>query len=300
VPGIEPRYGYREYSNPGLGIEPDVQFFNNGAGFDFIETYGMKLLAGNTFSLNAQDNRNKIVINESSLKHLGFIAPDDAIGKIIYYKNDTVPQRIVGVVANHHNEGLQKAIYPIVWNNDFPSEFGYFAIRVNSKNVQGAIGNLEILWKKHYPKDDFDYVFANENFNKQYTSEARFSKFYLWLTLLSISIATMGLYGLIIFYLEKRKKEIGIRKVNGARIEEVVMLLNTDFVIWVGIAFAIATPLAYYFMNIWLQNFAYSTNLNWRIFAFAGLVVFSIVVITVSWQSWRAATRNPVEALRYE
>jgi putative ABC transport system permease protein len=119
-------------------------------------------------------------------------------------------------------------------------------------------------------------------------------------SLIAIAIAALGILGLSIFMGESRIKEIGIRKINGAKISEVIVMLNKDFVKWVAIAFVIATPIAYYAMNKWLENFAYKTELSWWIFALAGLLALGIALLTVSWQSWRAATRNPVEALRYE
>jgi putative ABC transport system permease protein len=301
VPGLEPRYGFTELINPNSGVEPDRRFFENSSGYQFINTYQLKLLAGITFNKNADANGNTIIINETSARLLGFNAPEEAIGKRVYHKNDQENAlRIVGVVADHHNEGLQKPIYPMVWNNIYPFEFGYFAIRVNSKNVKNAVQILRKVWAEHYPKDNIDFVFANEQFNKQYESEARFSKFYLWLTLLSICISTMGLYGLIVFYLEKRNKEIGIRKVNGATIMEVITMINKDFALWVGIAFIVACPAAYYAMSTWLDHFAYKIDLSWIYFAVSGIAILGIEVFTVSMLTWKAANRNPVETLRYE
>ena len=167
-------------------------------------------------------------------------------------------------------------------------------------NVEESINRLEKLWNKHYPKDNFDFVFAKEQFNQQYHSESRFGKFYLWLTILSIGIAAIGLYGLIIFTFEKRTREISIRKVNGAKISEVLVLLNQSFIKWVSLAFMLATPLAWLTMDQWLQNFAFKTNLSWWVFLLSGLITMGITLLTVSWQSWKAANRNPVEALRYE
>lgn len=301
VPGLEPRYGFTELVNPSSGIEPDRRFFENGAGYQFIDAYQLKLIAGRKFSRNADDNQNSIIINETSSKLLGFNSPEEAIDKRVYHKDDNQRElRVVGVVADHHNEGLQKPIYPMVWNNTYPFEFGYYALRVNSKNVQGAVQTLRAIWAKHYPKDNIDFVFANAQFNQQYDSEARFSKFYLWLTLLSIGISTMGLYGLILFYLEKRNKEIGIRKVNGATIAEVITMINKDFAIWVGIAFVVACPTAFYAMNSWLDHFAYRIDLSWIYFVVAGILILGIALITVTIQSWQTATKNPVEVLRYE
>ena len=300
VPGQAPGYGFREFTNPSKGKSPDNQILQNNAGTDFIKTYGLKLLAGNDFSENDKQNRNRILLNESSIKLLGFNTPEEAIGKEIFRKGDSIALKIEGVIGDFHNEGLHKAIYPIVWKNNYPSEFGYFSVRINTRNIQETLNKMKSVWSRHYPKDNFDFVFADEQFNRQYESDSRFSKLYVWLTLLSIGIATIGLYGLILFYLQKRKKEISLRKVNGATIGQIIIMVNLNFLKWLAIAFIIATPIAYYGINKWLESFAYKTSLSWWIFALAGLLVMGIALLTVSWQSWKAAKRNPVEALRYE
>jgi putative ABC transport system permease protein len=145
-----------------------------------------------------------------------------------------------------------------------------------------------------------NYVFAEEFFLRQYQSEARFGKFYTSLTILSIAIACLGLYGLILFYLIRKRKEIGIRKINGARVIDIIEMLNREFVKWIAIAFIISLPISWYVMHKWLQNFAYRTDLSWWIFGLSGMIALIISLLTVSRQSWRAASGNPVEALRYE
>lgn len=300
VPGQAPGYGFREFTNPSKGKSPDNQIFENNAGTDFIKTYGLKLLAGNDFAENASQNRNRVLLNESSMKLLGYNTPEEAIGKAIFRKGDTTALKIEGIVADFHHEGLHKAIYPIVWNNQYPSEFGYFSVRINTPNIQESLKQMKSIWGRHYPKDNFYFVFADEQFNRQYESDSRFSKLYVWLTFLSIGIAIIGLYGLILFYLEKRKKEISLRKVNGATIGQIIAMVNLNFLKWIVIAFVIALPIAWYAMQRWLENFAYKTDLSWWVFALAGVFALGIALLTVSWQSWRAATRNPVEALRYE
>lgn len=300
VPGQEPGYGFREFTNPSKGKSPDTQIFENNAGAGFIKVYGLKLLAGSDFNDSETQNRRSVILNESTQKLLGFSSPEEAIGKEIFRKGEQNALKVTGVVADFHHEGLHKAIYPIVWNNQYPSEFGYFSALVNTKNTQETLAQMRRVWERHYPKDNFDYVFANEQFNRQYESDSRFSKLYVWLTLLSIVIASTGLYGLILFYLEKRKKEISLRKVNGATISQVIAMINFNFVKWVAIAFVIAVPVAYFAMHKWLENFAYKTTLSWWIFALAGVLALGIALLTVSFQSWKAATRNPVESLRYE
>jgi putative ABC transport system permease protein len=300
VPGEEPQYGYREMNNPSLGVAPDVLFFVNNADNGFLESYRMKLLAGTDFSDVARSNQDKILINESGIRELGFDSPVEAVGSQVYIRGSSdAPLEIIGVIGDFHNEGLQKPIYPMVWNNNYPPEFGYIVVRITGGTSE-TMNTLSEVWHRHYPNDDAGFVFADDYFNRQYESESRFGKFYLWLTILSIGIASMGMYGLVLFQLDKRRQEIGIRKVNGAGQADILIMLNTDFVKWVVIAFIVATPIAWYVMSRWLQNFAYQTELSWWIFALAGLMALVIALLTVSWQSWRAARRNPVEALRYE
>jgi putative ABC transport system permease protein len=240
-------------------------------------------------------------LNECSIKELGFKSPDEAVGKFIYRANrDTIPIEIIGVISDFHNEGLQKPIYPIIYNNNHPYEFGYYSVKLNTPDLTKALGIIKSVWVSHYSADPMNYFFAEEFFFRQYQSETRFGKFYTLLTILSISISCLGLYGLIVFYLTQKRNEIGIRKINGARVSEVMLMLNKDFVKWVLIAFVIATPVSWYVMNRWLQNFAYRTGLSWWLFALAGSTALVIALLTVSWQSWRAATKNPVEALKHE
>jgi putative ABC transport system permease protein len=301
TPGQAPRYGYAEYVRPDEGIRPNARFFENNGDDGLIETFGLKLLAGRNFSSKISDNRRKVMLNESSIKELGFSRPEDAVGKNIYRANrDTIPIEVIGVLADFHNEGLQKPIYPMIYNNGHPFEFGFYSVRLNTSDINKALGKLKGIWASHYSSDPMDYFFADEFFFRQYQSEARFGKFYTSLTILSITIACLGLYGLIVFYLNQKRKEIGLRKINGARVAEIMIMLNKDFTAWVAISFVIALPVSYYVLQKWLQNFAYRTELSWWIFALAGLFALGIALLTVSWQSWRAATKNPVEALRYE
>lgn len=300
VPGQQPRYGYNEFTNPANGATPDVLFFENNACHGLIDTYKMKLLAGTDFDINPEKNIDKIIITQNGIKLLGFNNANSAIGKKIYRRNNNNALEIIGVVSDYNNEGLQKPIYPIIWNNNYPWEFGFFAVRVNSRNAQASIKKLTQIWDKHYPNDNIDFTFANHQFNSQYRSEARFGKFFLYLTVLSIIIASMGLYGLILFTFEQRTKEIGVRKVNGATILQVMGLLNSDYVKLLTISFIIATPVAFYICQQWLSGFAYKTGVSWWIFVVSGVAALLAALTTVTYQSWRAATRNPVKALRYE
>jgi putative ABC transport system permease protein len=146
----------------------------------------------------------------------------------------------------------------------------------------------------------FDYLEVKETYYKNYEEEQRSSKIVGIFAVLAIALSLFGLFGLIIFYSESRTKEIGIRKVNGARVTDIMAMLNMEFIKWIAVAFVIACPIAWYAMHKWLQSFAYKTTLSWWVFAVAGAVALAVALFTVSWQSWRAATRNPVEALRFD
>jgi putative ABC transport system permease protein len=195
-------------------------------------------------------------------------------------------------------KSLRENARPLVF---FVSEHSnYLSIRVQPGNIAKMLDHVKMQWGKFNNDAPFEYFFLDQSFDAQYKSEDRLSKIISIFTLIAIAIACLGLFGLVSYTATQKTKEIGIRKVNGARISEVLVMLNKDFVKWVAIAFAIATPIAWYAMNKWLESFAYKTSLSWWIFALSGVLALGIALLTVSWQSWRAATRNPVEALRYE
>jgi putative ABC transport system permease protein len=301
TPGESPRYGNVEYVRPDAGVRPNSTFFENTGDDGMIETFGLKLIAGRNFSSLPSDNRRRVLLNESTIKELQFGSPEEAIGKYIYRANrDTVPIEVIGVIADFHNEGLQKPIYPMIYNNGHPFEFGYYSVRLTTNETSKALNKMKTIWLSHFPSDPMDFFYAQNFFFKQYHSETRFGKFHTSLTILSITIACLGLFGLIVFYLDQKQKEIGLRKINGARVAEIMLMLAREFARWLAIAFLIAAPVAWFVVDKWLQNFAYKTDLSWWIFALAGFSALCIAMLTVSWQSLRAATRNPVEALRYE
>lgn len=163
-----------------------------------------------------------------------------------------------------------------------------------------AISQIESKWKEMFPQSTFNYTFLDQKFEAQYAEDKAFGSAFQVFTILAIVIASMGLFGLTSYTCIQRKKEIGIRKVNGATIGQILSLLNKDFVKWVGLAFLIAVPVSWYAMNKWLEGFAYKTTMSWWIFALAGVSALVIALLTVSWQSFRAAMANPVESLRDE
>ena len=174
------------------------------------------------------------------------------------------------------------------------------AIKLAPGNMKERINSVKSVWKNIHPSSSFEYEFLDEKIDNLYRQEQRMMVLFQFFGLLAIVIACLGLFGLVSFLSQQRTKEVGVRKVNGANTFTVVLLLIKDFTKWVAIAFIIACPIAYFAMNKWLQNFAYRTNLSWLVFVLAGAIAYVVALLTVSFQSWRAATRNPVEALRYE
>jgi putative ABC transport system permease protein len=173
-------------------------------------------------------------------------------------------------------------------------------IKVNSSNIQSTVLYITKQWNRFFPDYVINYNFYEDIIAMQYEKEQKLAKSICIIAVLAVLLCCLGLLGLVVNVVESRTREIGIRKVNGARISEILTMLNTDIIIWVVAAFLIACPIASYLMYKWLQNFAYKTELSWWVFAVAGMIAMAIALVTVSWQSYRAAVRNPVEALRYE
>ncbi|MCY1719262.1 ABC transporter permease [Prolixibacteraceae bacterium Z1-6] len=268
---------------------------------DFLKAYEIKLLQGRFFEKGNPSNANSIVLSEKALKDLNIKEP---IGKKLYkkQKSEETTFTIIGIIKDFHLNSLHQEIWPLVLFDDddaIKSAGAFFSVRI-AGDIQQNLKNIEQTWNKYADGQPLDYVFFDEDFGRLYVADVQTRKIVSIFSVLAIFIACLGLLALAAFVAEQRTKEIGIRKVNGARIGQILYSLNQNFIKWVVIAFVIATPIAYYAMNKWLENFAYKTSLSWWIFAVAGLLALGIALLTVSWQSWRAATRNPVEALRYE
>jgi putative ABC transport system permease protein len=267
----------------------------------YFETLDIQFMEGRNFSENStNDKNNAIIVNEELLKRIQLENP---IGKPLRFQGET--KEIIGVIKDLHFQSMHKAMEPQIYMVvDFErdvSEAAFVIIKYeNSKMARSAITSIETAWNSIYPEFPFSFSFLNQEIENQYKSEKKLKVLMFIFSFMSILLSCLGLFAITVLIVGSRTKEIGIRKVNGARISEILAMLNKDFIKWVVIAFLIACPIAYYAMNKWLENFAYKTNLSWWIFALAGLLALGIALLTVSWQSWRAATRNPVEALRYE
>ena len=231
-----------------------------------------------------------VVINETAEKMLGY---PDPIGQRIGEK------LIVGVVKDFHFRPLHHQIGPVILLND-PQNIMTVNIKIAPQNRAETLQFIRDIYQKYRDERGFSYTYFDDLMNEEYKEELHLKNITTAFSILAILISVLGILGMTVFSIDRKIKEIGIRKVNGATVSEILTMLNKDFVKWVTIAFVIATPIAYYAMNKWLENFTYKTELSWWIFALAGLLALGIALLTVSWQSWRAATRNPVEALRYE
>ena len=266
----------------------------------FFGMTGLQLTQGRFFSEELITDKNKIVVNETFLRENKL---DNPIGtKFVMGKAmDAGLSEIIGVVKDFHYKSVNESIGSLLIQNQ--TYASYCLVSLNSKDflvLHNTIQEIKASTSSLSPSFPVEISFFDQAIEKMYQSELHFRRTFSLFAGCAIVICCLGILAMSLFACQRRIKEIGIRKVNGASISEVMIMLNKDFVIWVVIAFVIACPIAYYAMNKWLESFAYKTELSWWVFALAGLMTLAIALITVSWQSWRAATRNPVEALRYE
>lgn len=265
---------------------------------DYFDVYGIKLLAGRSFSHNASgDTIRQIILNEMAVKKFGWKNPETAIGKP--FKMGDQKGIVAGVTNNFHFNSLQHAIEPLaIYPLD--EHFSRITLKVDVKKADKVIALIENTWKKHFPSALFDYDFLSQQIKEQYKAEERFSTIFLYFSILSLLIACLGLYGLISYTIFQKTKEIGIRKVLGATANRIAAMLSGDFLKLVLLACFISIPVAWYAMNKWLQNFAYRINVSWWMFGIAGLLVLFIALLTVGFQAIKAAVANPVKSLRTE
>jgi len=281
-------------------VKTDLQF--KFADENYMSVYHIKLLAGR--DLRIGDTTAKMVVNTTYAKILGFKDPAKAVGKFITWNNKNA--EIIGVVADFYERSLHEPIKPlaIIYHNN-PYHDGTMHIALKPQTAGGnewkqAISSMEKSWKEIYPDDDFKYSFYDESIAKFYDSEQHTSKLLTWATGLSIFISCLGLLGLAIFTTGRRTKEIGVRKVLGATVAQIVTLLSTELVMLVAISFVVVTPISWWVMNQWMQNFADKTTISWWIFALSGTGMLITALLTLSFQTIKAAIANPVKSLRSE
>jgi putative ABC transport system permease protein len=266
-----------------------------GVDENFLDTYEIKLLSGRNFSKEiTSDQSEAFILNETAVKQFGWTDP---IGKQLEWENRL--GTVIGVVRDFHHQSLRQEIGPIVLCMS-PSRFGYISLKIRSDNIPATMAFLEETWKRFLPNRPLDAKFLVNNVNGRYGAEVRFGQISGIFSLVAILISCLGLFGLVSFDVEQRTREIGVRKTLGASVSRILFMLTRESVKWVLAANLIAWPVAYYAMDKWLQGFAYRISLDIWIFLLGGALALVIALATVSYQAFRAATANPVDALRYE
>jgi putative ABC transport system permease protein len=261
----------------------------------------MKIVQGRDFSRRFATDNSAVIINQSAAKQFGW---DKPLGKRLDRSinvDKTVTYKVIGVIEDFHFDSLRNTIAPLVLflrenneNNDFIS------FRMNTDNISGTIDLLRDKWNRFLPGQPFEYSYLDERFYRVYSTEQRLGKIFGAFALLAVLVGCLGLFGLAAFISEQRTKEIGIRKVLGASVSNIIGLLSKEFIVLVGIANIIAWPIAYFIMNKWLQDFAYRASLNIWSFLAAGITALFIAFLTISYQSVKAALADPVKSIKHE
>jgi ABC-type antimicrobial peptide transport system permease subunit len=288
-----------KYKDGKKEIKTDVQM--KIADTNYIKLYHIKLLAGN--NITQSDTSNQFLINETYAHILGFQQPQQAIGKYIYWNNNAAVI-ITGVVADFNPHSLHEPLKPLMIANGI-NQARTINIALQPQNTEGTawkstISAIEKTWKEMFPGDDFDYAFFDQDIAKYYDEEQHISSLLMWATGLAIFISCLGLLGLVMYTTTQRTKEIGVRKVLGASVLQIVTMISKDFMLLIIVAFVIAAPLAWFGIDRWLQNFAYRTNISWWVFLLGAGVMITIALFTLCFQTIKAAMANPVKSLRTE
>jgi putative ABC transport system permease protein len=263
---------------------------------DYLKTMGMQLANGRNFSNKLASDSSAIIVNEAFVKKMGFTDP---LNKTVYRNSFGIQAyHIVGVVKDFNYSSLREQVQPLVLVHE--RDNGAVTARVSSVNLPTLMGQIESKWKQLAGNFQFTYSFMNEDFEAIYRAEQRMKQLFISFSVLAIVIACLGLFGLTAYAAEQRNKEIAIRKVIGAGTGSIINLMSADFIKLVGISILIASPLGWFAMNKWLQDFAYRTHIGFSVFLMAGVIALVIAVITISFQTVRAALANPVNSLRAE
>ena len=287
------------WTRSGRRLDPNsknVTLYHLGIDHDFIPSFGIEMKAGRNFSKDFTADTKCVLLNEEAARLLGFEDPAKALNQKIVRNDTTI---VVGIVANFHHEGLQKKVQPMILVLR-PNARNYYSVKMGRDNIHQTVSSIEKLWGKYFPSDPFKYFFLDDSFNQQYKSDELFGSIFTVFAMLAILIACFGLSGLSAYNVLQRRKEIGIRKVMGASVQQLLVLLSKDFLRLVIIAFLIAIPITWMIMNHWLEDFAYRINISWWVFAVAGIIAIVIAFATISFQAIKAAIANPVKSLRTE
>ena len=264
---------------------------------DFFNAYQIDLIAGRNFSAEYGNEGRAVILNKATVELLGFESVEKSVGQDLYVDDDTF--HIVGVAANYHQRSLNQEYYPMVFHFSLYGR-SYYSLKVNTRNLPETLSFIEKQWEANFTGNPFHYFFLDDFFNRQYQSDQRFASAFMLFAALAIFIACLGLFGLSSYTVVQRTKEIGIRKVLGASVQNILTLLSWDFIRLVCIASLLALPVAYLVMQKWLANYAFRINIGWGLLLVPVVMVLLIALLTVSFQTIKAALSNPAKSLRYE
>lgn len=268
-----------------------------GVDYDYLKTYGLKIIAGRAFSKDFGSDKNSVIFNRKAAEQIGFNDPKEAIGRKIDFWGDQYT--IEGIAENFHQQSLREDFEPLILRL-IPDVNGSISIKATAGNIPQTIDKVKAEWAKFFPGNTFEYFFLDEHFDAQYKADQQFGKVFIIFTSLAILVACLGLFGLASFTTLQRTKEIGIRKVLGASVPTILRMLFKDFAILLLIAFAIAVPIALLSIIEWLQGYAFRINIHFTFFVWPFFIIILIAFLTVSFQSVKAALANPVKSLRTE
>jgi len=278
----------------------NIMIENNKIDDKFLPTFKIPIIAGRNFSADyPSDTMHSVIVNESFVKEAGWNI-HNTVGKTISYGDVNRPVTIVGVIKDYHFISLKEKITPELFSMDSSFDYGQIWVKINPANIPQTLALLQNTYKKLVPYFPYTYQFMDEINAKNYETETKWKQIISIASALFIFISCIGLLGLVILSIEQRTKEIGIRKVLGAAVSRIIMLVSKEFIILIAIAFVVAVPVGYYAINKWLQDFAYRINIGWWMFALAGLLVIAVALLTISFQAIKAAIANPVKCLRTE
>jgi putative ABC transport system permease protein len=300
---------------PGNNIFSDMAFYLEGGSMDnailnrrnqidagYMELLGIKLISGRAFTPNREAESRRLIINRTSAEKFG-VEPDKIVGQKLYFdwQGEKYTFEVVGVMEDYHQTSLKDPIIPVIFEMaDSANRYNFMIADINTSGFAETISTIEAAWRDQVADAPFEYTFLDDNIQKQYNEDQRISAIITYFTAIAIIICCLGLYGLSSFMAERRIKEIGVRKVLGASVSQIMSMMSKEFIRLVLIAFLIATPLAWYAMNQWLQAFEYKISLEISVFIFAGLGALAIALITISYESLRAANADPARTLRNE
>nr|WKN39701.1 ABC transporter permease [Tunicatimonas sp. TK19036] len=296
VPGEEIFWtrGIRRLSG---GPENSITIYNAGIDYDYIPTFELSLAAGRNFSREYGTDAQGVLINEAAARVLEFNDPEEAVNERVNLGGDTLT--VLGVLSDYHQMSLKNEPAPMVFRLN-PTSSSFYALKIHTSRVPETMGVIQAAWQQAFPDNPMEYFFLDDFFNRQYQQDQRFGRLFSIFSVLAIFIACLGLFGLASFTTVQRTKEIGVRKVLGASVRSIVSLLSVDFLKPVLLAGFLAIPIAYFFMRYWLQAYPFRIEMSWWLFLIPLVLVLGVALITVSYQTLRAATRNPVKSLRYE